>query len=1051
MRQPLRVLIVEDSEDDALLMVRALRQGGYDPTFERVETAEAMKAALEEKPWDAILVDYALPQFSALAALALVPRLGLDLPFIVVSGVLTVDEAVVLMKAGAHDFVRKDSLGRLAAVVERELKAAQTRQERQQAEAARRASEARYRLIADNIQDGLTLIEEGKVVHVNDRASEIFGYPRDELTKMTGLELAAPEERARLEKIRQQAQETGVSPKELECWIVRQDGTRRYIQNRYTPMRHGEQIVGRLVVTRDLTERQQAEEALRESQQLLEKTFFSLREAVFIIHAETVQILNCNPAASTLFGYGYEEMLWRTTDFLHVDEAALEEFRKHLYAAVAEKGYLSDLEFHMKRKDGTIFPTEHTVVPLLDEAGRRVAWMSVIRDITERRQAEAELKDRHEKLRALYELSQAVTASLDLSQVATLALEATLRLLNLDRGTIRYLEEATQELVPLHMLYANPEAPRWEYPGPRIKVGQDLPGLAAQTGEPVFSEDAAHDPRIVVQRDRFAGYQSVLSLPLKVRDKVVGVIGASSRQRRTFTPAEIELMTSLGNLVGLAIANARLFEHTQRQLAQQELSAKVLARLNQAGVRETLIRDIALLIREHSGGEAVGLRLQEGEDYPYYVADGFVDGHVAAENRLCAYDRNGQVLRDEAGNLVLECMCGNIIRGRFDPQQPFFTPGGSFWTNSLTELLASTTEVDRLTRLRGRCLAEGYESMALVPLRVGHENIGLLQLNDKRRGRFTPEIIAFYEELGQAIGIALSRQQAEELFYTLAEKATVGIYVTQDGKFRYANPQFQKDTGYSQKELLGQAELALVLPEDRSRVRESALQMLKGERLAPGEVRGVTKAGQTRWVEFVVSPIQYQGKRAGLGCHQDITERKGMELALRESEERYRHLFASLLDGFAYCQMLWDEQNRPVDFVYLEVNDAFEKITGLPKADVIGKKATELFPGIRERYPDLFTTYGQAALTGEEARFELYFEPLAKWLDLSVYSPRKGYFVAVFDDITERKQAEEKLRQHVVGYLERFHRALVGRELRMRELKERIKQLEGKLASRRKE
>jgi PAS domain S-box-containing protein len=128
---------------------------------------------------------------------------------------------------------------------------------------------------------------------------------------------------------------------------------------------------------------------------------------------------------------------------------------------------------------------------------------------------------------------------------------------------------------------------------------------------------------------------------------------------------------------------------------------------------------------------------------------------------------------------------------------------------------------------------------------------------------------------------------------------------------------------------------------------------------------------------------------------------------LRESEERYRSLFENMLDGFAYCKMLYDEQDRPVDFVYLDVNSAFERLTGMEK--VLGKQVSEVIPGIKESSPELFEIYGRVALTGKPEKFEIDFKPLALWLSISVYSTRKGYFVAVFDDITERKRVEEAL------------------------------------------
>lgn len=136
-----------------------------------------------------------------------------------------------------------------------------------------------------------------------------------------------------------------------------------------------------------------------------------------------------------------------------------------------------------------------------------------------------------------------------------------------------------------------------------------------------------------------------------------------------------------------------------------------------------------------------------------------------------------------------------------------------------------------------------------------------------------------------------------------------------------------------------------------------------------------------------------------------------------ESEHRFHSLFENMMEGFAFCQMLYDDQKSPVDFVYLDVNSAFERLTGLK--GVVGKKVTEVIPGIKELSPELFEIFGRIAITGEPERFDFDFKSFSQWLTISAYCPEQGYFVAVFDNITERKLADAKLHEKNAE-LERF-------------------------------
>ncbi len=178
MGKTLKILIVEDSEDDALLLLVQLRKSGYQPDFMRVETRESMLTALDQRTWDVVTSDYVMPRFSGLHALSVLRESGLDLPFIIVSGNIGEDVAVEAMRAGAHDYVLKGNLARLAPAIERELREAETRRAR------KRAEEERIRLAAavESAADAVVITDpRGMIQYVNPSYEKISGRTRQEV------------------------------------------------------------------------------------------------------------------------------------------------------------------------------------------------------------------------------------------------------------------------------------------------------------------------------------------------------------------------------------------------------------------------------------------------------------------------------------------------------------------------------------------------------------------------------------------------------------------------------------------------------------------------------------------------------------------------------------------------------------------------------------------------------------------------------------------------------------------------------------------------------
>ena len=224
---------------------------------------------------------------------------------------------------------------------------------------------------------------------------------------------------------------------------------------------------------------------------------------------------------------------------------------------------------------------------------------------------------------------------------------------------------------------------------------------------------------------------------------------------------------------------------TRRKQAEEERETTIslLRLMNSAVNLKEIIERLALFLKERSGCEAVGIRLRENGDFTYFASSGLSPEFVEAENRLCAVDAQDKAARDNLADPALECMCGVVLDGRTNPALPYFTEKGSFWTNSVNDIAADATR--QLGPMRGRCMREGYESMALIPLRAGGETYGLLQFNDKRKNRFTPELIHVLENLADNVASALAHHWTADALRAAQERLSLAAEAAQLGTWEY--------------------------------------------------------------------------------------------------------------------------------------------------------------------------------------------------------------------------------------------------------------------------
>jgi diguanylate cyclase (GGDEF)-like protein/PAS domain S-box-containing protein len=401
-KTPLKVLIVEDVEDDAKLALRALRGGGFDPTHRRVQTAADLKTALAQEHWDAVISDFQMPGFTGMDALRIFRSTGLDIPFILVSGTIGEEIAVDAMKSGASDYLMKASLVRLAPALERELKETQMRAAHRRTQETLADSEERFRQMAENIRDMFFLrdVDSGRLLYVSPAYEEIWGRSRESLYAQSKPQIEAIHQDDRESTEEKLNQGVASGKYEFEYRIVRPDGSIRWIETRGFPVRNAAGRAIRIAgVSKDITERKDDEDALQRFAGAMD----TIADGIFLIDRSSMRIVHVNEAACRFQNQTREELLalepWA---FFSTSRAELE----HAYDTLIASGEdAKPLEMPMRRRDGTqvwIELRRHA-----QRSGDRWTIVSLVRDISERKRAEDALRESKNLLQLVVETAPA--------------------------------------------------------------------------------------------------------------------------------------------------------------------------------------------------------------------------------------------------------------------------------------------------------------------------------------------------------------------------------------------------------------------------------------------------------------------------------------------------------------------------------------------------------------------------------------------------------------------------------------------------------------------
>ena len=733
-------------------------------------------------------------------------------------------------------------------------------------------------------------------------------------------------------------------------------GNRIMVLSSTVPLRnsHGK-VIGLVGVGQDITERTQKEEEVRESQQLLKKTLSCLLDAVFILDADTVEIKDCNQAATAIFGYSREEMLGKTTTFLHVDQAALEEFRQHLEPAVEEKGYLFLSDFRMKRKDATIFPTENSVIPILDGQGKRTGWVSVVRDITERKQAEEHIVKLNRMLHVLSDINQAIVRLRGGQALYQEACHIAVDEGNFSMAWIGFVDPETKDISPV--TWAGSVGDYLDKL--KINVGDDArgygpTGTSLREGQHKICNDIEHEEWMKPWRPDALklGYRSSAAFPLQTFGAVSGVFTVYASEPGFFDEEEIRLLDELAQDISFAM------EFTERDAQRKQA--------------EELIKESTE--RMHEAQKLAHIGVWDWKPEPDTVTWTEELYHIVGLDPLLP--------------------------------APSFKEHSKLYTPESWELLKTSVEKALET-------GEAYQF-----------ELELIRPNGERRcvnafggAKFDPKgkVIGLFgtlQDITERKRVEQALRRSEEEYRLLIENSHDIIYtLTSKGIFTFASPAWTALLGHPVDQVTGQSFQEFVHPDDLAGCMAWLQKVIEtGQRQEEVEYRVRHTDGSWRWHTSSGVPIRDEaGAIVGFeGIARDITERKQTEKALRESEERFRSLYENATIG-----MYRTEPGGRI----LMANPALLKMLGYDSFDELARRDLSR-DGYEPEYPRqefqaLIEQHGE--VRGLEARWKhkdgstLYVRESAHLVRDEKNQPL--YYEGTVEDITDRKQVEEALRE----------------------------------------
>ncbi|MBN1251603.1 MAG: response regulator [Bacteroidales bacterium] len=559
MKKKLKVLIIEDYEDDAILILHQIKIGGFDIYYERVDTAHEMQKMLKEKTWDIVLSDYVMPHFNGSEALKVLKKTGIDIPFIVISGTIGEEVAVEMMKAGAHDYIMKDNLQRLLPAVVRELQESESRAKRRIAEEALRESEQKYRSLTENSPDNILRYDKDcRLIYVNTNLEKTIKDNFENIKGLLPTEKKFGDKYVVYERNLKYVIETGQNI-EFEFMIPDFLPTEEIHWIRMVPERNENgEIIGALAIGRDITEFKKSQEKLMETEDRFSVSFNKNPLSTAIIRCNDSKYVDVNERFLKKTGHTREEIIEHTPIELGL-YADLDE-HEQMTKILDKERYLDNYEFKLRTKSGEVRIKLNTTSII--KIGDEKHYLSVFHDITERKQIEQKLINSEYKKTILNQIANVFLTIPD-DKIYSQVLDILLEITESKFGLFGFIDDNGNVIIPSFTKDIWKECHINEKSSifPHSIWGTTLWGRAIREKKSFNSSGPFHIPIGHVQINYF------IAVPILYSNETIGLIGFANKENG-YSNEDQDILEDIAKYIS-PILNARLQRDRQEKIRKQ--------------------------------------------------------------------------------------------------------------------------------------------------------------------------------------------------------------------------------------------------------------------------------------------------------------------------------------------------------------------------------------------------------------------------------------------------------------------------------------------------